>query len=596
MSTMHGWFSPRSRRIGGILGLLLLLVSLASCGGSTTVTTPTPTPRPSALQFSTIDLGIPAAALNSPIVGNLPDTTKMHLDVTFKVNQQILDQLKKKKIQTGQSQNLNDVANKLGISDSTYQQIKNFLGTSDITFKLGKLHTNLAVDAPARAVAKVFQTSFVIHQYKGRTFFAPATAPKLPTFIASHILSITGLDNYTVAPKTGASSMHLTAQRARTPAADCNASSQTFITPQIAHAYGYDAFWQKGWHGEGITINLVEIDGIDQTDLQNYFQCVHYTGQFKVVDVGTPPSQPGLESALDIELIAGLAPAANIVDYQSDINASGDPDTQLNDELQAIINDNTNNTSSGSIVSISLGQAEGGISRADLSALNQSLKILTQVEHMTVFVASGDCAAFQDGTFNDLSVSYPASDPFATAVGGTILRVDSNSNHIGETAWTNSSIDKSQCGGNANLWGTGGGNSTLFQQPSYQTGSGVKNQYSTGVRQLPDVSAVALGLATYFQGQWGGAQGTSAAAPIWAAGMALVNQGLKTNVQAFYYGTDLFYGVANSNGTAPPYYDVTQGNNLYYPSTPGWDYPTGVGTPNLVGFFNILLASAKQPQ
>ncbi len=45
------------------LSFLLLLVPLASCG----------TPQP--LQSSNLNLGIPAAALNSPVTGPLPDNT-----------------------------------------------------------------------------------------------------------------------------------------------------------------------------------------------------------------------------------------------------------------------------------------------------------------------------------------------------------------------------------------------------------------------------------------------------------------------------------------------------------------------------------------
>jgi hypothetical protein len=30
--------------------------------------------------------------------------------------------------------------------------------------------------------------------------------------------------------------------------------------------------------------------------------------------------------------------------------------------------------------------------------------------------------------------------------------------------------------------------------------------------------------------------------------------------------------------------DVTNGNNLYYTATPGWDYTTGLGAPNLAIF------------
>src|SRR5207245_7892165 len=82
------------------------------------------------------------------------------------------------------------------------------------------------------------------------------------------------------------------------------------------------------------------------------------------------------------------------------------------------------------------GNRRGDISSNVVRALDNSLQQLTKVEHMTVFVASGDCAAFADETYGDLSVSFPASDPWAVAVGGTELSVDGQGNRTNEVAWS----------------------------------------------------------------------------------------------------------------------------------------------------------------
>ena len=199
---------------------------------------------------------------------------------------------------------------------------------------------------------------------------------------------------------------------------------------------------------------------------------------------------------------------------------------------------------------------------------------------MTVFVASGDCAAFADEHFGDLSVSFPASDPWAVAVGGTKLSVNDQHNRTNEAAWSQfPNIFKCK-----NSWGSGGGNSSMFHRPDWQNANGVNNKYSKNVRQVPDLSAVADNLAVYFQGQWGAVGGTSAAAPIWAAGQALVNEDTIQHLRTFGYAPRLYYTVADENAGGNAYFDVTSGNNLYYPATPGWDYPTGLGTPNLASF------------
>jgi hypothetical protein len=56
----------------------------------------------------------------------------------------------------------------------------------------------------------------------------------------------------------------------------------------------------------------------------------------------------------------------------------------------------------------------------------------------------------------------------------------------------------------------------------------------------------------------------------------------------FTASPQLFYVVAQSSNGMHPFYDVTRGNNLYYPATPGWDYSTGLGTPNIWDFYLAL--------
>lgn len=565
----------RITTIVSMFGLLLLLLSLASCGGSV----PTPTP----LQFVNLDLGLPPAALSAPVTGPLPDNTVLHVRVTFKVSQSVLNQMKSQKIQPGQRSHLEDLAGKLGIDDATYQKWKSFFNLSGMKLNLSKLHTNLSIDAKASTFARILQTKFVMHKLNGRTFFAPATPPKLPQFLIGFIDVVTGLDNYSMPPEHfGALSLNTKHSRAHTKQ-DCSPAAGTILPRDVARAYGFDQLSNHGWHGENMTVNLVEIDGFDPSDIQNYFSCINFQGHLPTpIDVDGSPSQALGESTLDIQMVAGLARSANIMVYETDGNSGGDAWAQVNDMLQQILNDNTNNANAGSVVSISLGAAEGHITSNDIAAIDRSLQLLTNAEHMRVFVASGDCGAFTSRVFRSLSVSFPASDPWSTAVGGTILQVNSNQTRANEVVWSDGS-NPFTC---KNQWGSGGGNSDVFKMPSWQ--SGINTQYNRGVRMMPDISAVAFNLAVYFQGQWGAVGGTSAAAPIWAAGLALVNEGLIQQVSKFTADPSLFYAVASRGNGAQPYYDVTRGDNLYYPATSGYDLATGLGTPNLGNFYTVL--------
>ncbi|HLZ81309.1 MAG TPA: hypothetical protein VKP04_06730, partial [Ktedonobacteraceae bacterium] len=89
------FYHSNRRIVAGWLGLLLLLTPiLASCGA------------PAPLQMTTIALGIPQAALNSPVVGPLPADTQMRVGITFKVSQSVLDKFDRQKIQPGHTSNL----------------------------------------------------------------------------------------------------------------------------------------------------------------------------------------------------------------------------------------------------------------------------------------------------------------------------------------------------------------------------------------------------------------------------------------------------------------------------------------------------------
>jgi subtilase family serine protease len=552
-----------------VLTLLFSLASLVSCN------------QPAPPQYVSLKLGIPAAALQSPVKGPLPDATVLHVGITFKIDPRLLGQADHQKLQPGQRSNLEVLANRLGIDDATYQKIKQFFSPQGIVLSLSKLRTHLSIQAQAGTLANVLQTKFVIHQYKGRTFYAPATPPKVPAFLAHSIDAITGLDNFSKPPRhaldiTYPQASHLSQRGAQ----DCSPDDQTLFPGDVATAYGYNTLYQHGLHGEDMTINLVEIDGSYPDDIQNYLSCIHFKGHLSFINVDGGPSDAEGESTLDVQMVAGLAPAASIKVYQTDGNANDDTWVQVNDELQHILNDNTANANAGSVVSVSLGIDEADITSDDVRALDSSLQQLTQVEHMTVFVASGDCGAFADETFGDLSVSFPASDPWAVAVGGTELSVNDHGQRTDEVAWSHFP-NIFHC---KNSWGTGGGNSSLFHRPDWQNANGINNKYSKNVRQVPDLAAVADNLAVYFQGAWGAFGGTSAAAPIWAAGQALANEDTIQRLRTFDYSPRFYYAVADQNPGGNAYFDVTSGNNLYYHATSGWDYTTGLGAPNLANF------------
>lgn len=579
----------RHSLLHGVISLLLLLI-LAACGGNQPATT---TPVPSN-QLSTIDLGIPQQALNSPTVGTLPNTTPLHVLVTFKLNQTLLQQLNtNQNTDSNKGTDLRTLANQLGITDQQYQQVKQFFGVQNVSLQLNPLHTVLTLDAPAGTFANLLKTSFVYHQYQGRKFFAPATPLMLPQIIAQYIQAITGLDSYTrpLQAKTSFSSLHplhTSTQQDGCLNFDTNGG---FTIQQIRQAYGFNQAISASAGGGRTTIILPEFASFSRSDLQFYLNCVQFRGSINVVTVNNnPPTNEDIEPLLDLEMVAGLLPDAHIVIYQEANSGSA-----MQDVFNQIVTDYAKNNSPVDI-SVSWGLAENFDTQSDFISIDSSIRMMVQAEHINFLAASGDCGAFDDASNypNTLAVNYPASDPYGIAVGGTDLATNAAGNRTLEAVWSGSPQQDPNCD---NTWGSGGGLSQVFKQPSWEQAPGVRNRFSNGERQVPDIAAIANFIVIFAQGQWNYSGGTSAATPIWASALAMANEALMGKTHYYTFGPALLYWMAQHATKDHPYYDVTQGNNLYYPATPGWDFSTGLGTPNVPGLyqaFTAFIASLKK--
>lgn len=575
-----------------IFAAIASLLLLSACGGSNTQVQSTPTaalPTNSAsTQVVQFGLGIPQQALQSPTVGNVPGNTSMHVIVTFKPNDPLLNRLGTQTTSSTQPTDGSTLANQLGITDQQYQEVKSFFGIQGVTLNLNKLHTTLALDAPASTFEKLLHTTFVYHQYQGRKFFAPSSAILIPQLIVDHIQAITGLDNYSRPPAKKSLISNLQPLNAsQIGVNNCTDTVNTNGPQQVAGAYNFGPLYAQGWQGQGTTIILPEFETFSQSDLQQYMSCVHFHGKISVVTVNNnPPQSEGGEALLDLEMVTGLLPAANIVVYQEDPASDFSKFWVAFDDVLAQIGADYTKLSGPTEVSLSWGGAEDFLTVGLVNALDTQMRILTQVDHINVFAASGDCGAYDSINYPSLlDADFPGTDRSVIAVGGTNLVVRNNTRGS-EIVWSGNPKNPADC---RNTWGSGGGLSQAFDLPAWQQAPGVQNKYSNGRRQVPDVAAVAWTVAYFAHGRWGWNGGTSAAAPIWASAYALVNEGLVAKTQHFVVGgAGIFYWLAQNQANQHPFFDVVQGNNLYYPAGPGWDFATGLGTPNLVGMFNGL--------
>jgi kumamolisin len=211
------------------------------------------------------------------------------------------------------------------------------------------------------------------------------------------------------------------------------------------------------------------------------------------------------------------------------------------------------------------------------------------VQGQTFFKYSGDYGA---STWPD---DWPGFN-WITVVGGTDLNMNGNgASWQSETVWG----------------GSTGGVITGIPIPFYQASVNMAlNDGSTQYRNTPDVAACASGIeiVSSFQPPSGprqtgnvitGAAGTSAAAPLWAAFTALVNQQAASQGKPpVGYLNPALYAIGQSVNYTSCFHDITNGNNFSssspspndYSATNGYDLCTGWGTPNGINMINALVA------
>ncbi len=426
------------------------------------------------------------------------------------------------------------------------------------------------------ALNSAFMTE--LHEFRDAgevRYFAPATEPVLPSSLP--VQAVVGLEN------TNQHHNHLRAadiQGGAKPSTLNGSGPNNGLSPSdIKTAYNIPG----SVNGSGQTLALVELDGYTASDVSSYESQFGLT-QVPLTNVlidgatgGDDCGGGGLEVTLDIELMTAIAPGANqIMVYMGPNSTQG-----LLDVYSKIANDNT-----AKQISTSWGLTETIPSAATLNSENTIFQQMA-IQGQSFYAAAGDSGAFDDGS--TLSVDDPASQPFVVGVGGTKLHITfGTSAYVSETSW-NDGFPYGPEGG-------GGGISTIWSQPAYQSGvGGVGSGASTTMRNVPDVSLEAepnSGYAVYYNGAWGVVGGTSCAAPLWAAFNGLVNQQRVTHSKTpLGFPNTALYTIGSGGSYGADFHDINNSStNLYFPAVTGYDLSTGWGSFKGTGLFNSLAA------
>ena len=461
------------------------------------------------------------------------------------------------------------------------QQVVTFLQSQGLTVT-GVASNNVLIDASGTVaqVQQAFGTQINNYQVGSHSFYANVTPPSLPSAISALVASVGGLDD----------SVQYAPLYQRSLATHPAATS-SYAPKDLTGAYDANPLQSAGILGDHQTVALFELDGFVQSDVSQYLQTYNLgTPNISTVQVdgfNGAAGQGAIEVELDMDVLAAMAPHANQIVYEGPNTTQG-----INDTYNKIVTDNK-----AQIVSISWGLCETSSGAPELQTLDSIFK-QGAAQGMTFVAAAGDSGAY-DCSDSNLAVDSPASDPYVTGVGGTSLTLNSGA-YGSESVWSNpSQTVRSPKGA-----GGGGGISNTFKQPSWQSGPGVQNSYSNGNREVPDVSANAdpgNGYAVYCTvtnagcsaAGWLTVGGTSAAAPLWAGSMALINQYLQAQGKARVgFANPTLYSLANAQQSNPAFHDVTTGNNLFYPATANYDLASGLGSPDIYNIAQDLAPGA----
>jgi subtilase family serine protease len=336
----------------------------------------------------------------------------------------------------------------------------------------------------------------------------------------------------------------------------------TGYTPsQIRHGYGFDQISLPGGKsGDGSGTTIAIVDAFDDPKIANdlhqfdlrfglpdpVFSKVNQSGGSSLP---SPNSGWASEIALDVEWSHAMAPGANILLVEA-----------------------TSNTFSNLLAGVSFAARQSGVVAVSMSwgggeGSSETFfdsTFLTPAGHsgVTFVASSGDSGA---------PPIYPAISPNVLSTGGTTLNLNSQGSYVSESGWS----------------GSGGGISSVEAQPAYQ--QGVVTHWSSTFRTNPDVaydSDPNTGFPVYDSfnngsfAPWSQFGGTSAAAPQWAALIAIADQGRMLAGKGMLDGATqtlpMLYQLSSD------FHDIMTGTSQGFPQYSaglGYDLVTGLGTP-----------------
>jgi kumamolisin len=429
----------------------------------------------------------------------------------------------------------------------------------------------------------------------------------VPEKLAGIIVGVFGLDNRSIDKHNGAGDPQKT---------------NPLTVPQVARLYRFPTNSAKGH-----SIGIVAVErgdgtcGYDPNDINQYYGSLNGATGLNLVPPTMPlpfvsidgtqnkPGNPDIEATMDICIASTVAQGATIVVYFKQRREKA-----WIDLMGRLAFPDPGDPAPPSVLSCSFYISDGddaetianeGITVNFVNQLHEAFWDAAR-QGITVCISSGDTGSDSKvGSDPTVSVSsytfpadykahvqYPGSDPWVLSCGGTTIGNVSGAS-FDEYVWNDDS------------GATGGGVSAFFPKPSYQKNAGIPvsvNDRRSG-RGVPDIGANASANSGYWIPVGGNPLllgGTSAAAPLYAGLIAVINAALRHDVG---FLNPILYKLyrtvcrdVNPFATIPRSGPTT--NSLHgiagYPAKRGWDACTGWGSIDGKKFLAALRPKRKK--
>ena len=528
-------------------------------------------------------------------------------------------------------------ADRFGIAQSDLNQVTTWLRAQGFDIvEIAPSRNWVAFNGTAAQVESALHSEVHSYSANGKAFFANSTEPSVPAALAAVVLGFHGLNNFPVKPR-GLKSVETSVQ----PNFTSSISGNNYISPaDFATIYDLNPLYSgtPAIDGTGQKIAIVGQSNVVLADIANFRSLSGLPAKAPQVILVTGSTDPGIvdgdvqESSIDIEWAGAVAKNASIIFVYSGNGAF--------DSLGYAISNNI-----APVISVSYGACEPQFASSDFSFL-VAMAQQANAQGITIVSSTGDGGATDcDGDLGNfpailgLNVDVPASLPYVTGVGGTEFNegngtywkpkgstdiISSALSYIPEQVWNDTQAQSTLAAG-------GGGASSQFGKPSWQTGTGVP---SDGVRDVPDVAMNAsTGHDSYLactqvhattgapltsgcqngfristtNTQLSSFGGTSFGAPTFAGIVALINQKTASSGQGNI--NYILYPLAASRPSA--FHDITTGDNtspctsgtescpnggsIGFSAGTGYDLATGLGSidaTNMVNAWSSISNSA----